>query len=515
MRKANFLRNLWVLVWLLPLSADLSAQQVDRRHAGSPPPATAQSVQDLQQQIAELKALVLEMRGEVSSSRLALAELQKELQQSRGILAEQRPQTPQSLALEPGTAPASPAALAEELELLNAKVNEQHQTKVESASKYRVRLSGIVLFNMFSNAGAVDNLDFPHFALSPQSTRTNGTFGGSVRQSQIGLEVFGPTLLNARTSADLQLDFAGGFADTLNGVTSGVARLRTGTVRFDWSRTSVIAGQDALFFSPLSPTSLASMAIPAFSYAGNLWSWTPQVRVQHKLDVGDHRLTLQGGVLDSLTGEPPYGGYYRTRTAGENSRQPAYALRTAWAYGRSDDQATIGIAGYYGRQDWGFDRKIDGWAAMTDWSVPLGDLFKLTGEFYRGRAAGGVGAGIGRSVFYSGPIQVPGTRIDPVDTLGGWAQLKYKPTAKLEFNAAFGQDNLQASQVRALAGPASEFDPIYDPAFVRNRNALINVIYRVRSNLLLSLEDRQIQTFKVDENSKTANHVSMSVGVLF
>jgi hypothetical protein len=147
--------------------------------------------------------------------------------------------------------------------------------------------------------------------------------------------------------------------------------------------------------------------------------------------------------------------------------------------------------------------------------VPLGGLFKFSGEFYRGRAAGGVGGGLGRSVFYSGPIQVPATRIDPVDTVGGWAQLKYKPTTKLEFNAAFGQDSLRASQVRALAGPESVFDPLYDPALVRNRSALINVIYRVRSNVLLSLEDRQLQTFKVDENSKTANHISMSVGVLF
>jgi len=477
-----------------------------------PPAMSTQSVQDLQQQIAELKALVLEMRGEVSSSRHALAELQKELQQTRSLLAQQSVPAPQPETAAPAQLPAEHA---EEHELLNAKVNEQHQTKVESASKYRVRLSGIVLFNMFSNAGAVDNLDFPHFAFSQQETRTNGTFGASLRQSQIGLELFGPTLWNARTSADLQLDFAGGFADTINGVSSGIVRLRTGTVRFDWPRTSVVAGQDVLFFSPLSPTSLASMAIPAFSYAGNLWSWTPQLRVQHKLDVGDHRLLLEGGVLDSLTGEPPYAGYYRTRTAGENSRQPAYAMRAAWAHGASDDPATFGVAGYYGRQDWGFDRTVDGWAAMTDWSVPLGELFKVSGEFYRGRAAGGLGAGLGRSVFYSDEIQIPTTRIDPVDTIGGWTQLKYKPTTKLEFNAAVGMDNLRASQVRAFANPASEFDSAFDPALLRNRSALINVIYRLRSNVLLSLEDRQIQTFKVDESSKTANHLSMSVGVLF
>lgn len=53
----------------------------------------------------------------------------------------------------------------EDLQLLNAKVTEQSQTKVESGSKYRVRLSGIMLLNLFSSAGAVDNLDFPEFAV--------------------------------------------------------------------------------------------------------------------------------------------------------------------------------------------------------------------------------------------------------------------------------------------------------------------------------------------------------------
>src|SRR5262249_2153618 len=160
---------------------------------------------------------------------------------------------------------------------------------------------------------------------------SHGTFGATLRQSQVGLELFGPPLLNARTSADVQFDFAGGFSETLNGVSSGIMRLRTGTVRLDWSRTSLIAGQHALFFSPLSRSSLASTSIPAFSYAGNIWAWTPQLRVEHKFSLGSQRLTVQGGILDSLTGEPPYNGYYRTRTAGENSRQPAYAARVAWS----------------------------------------------------------------------------------------------------------------------------------------------------------------------------------------
>jgi hypothetical protein len=152
---------------------------------------------------------------------------------------------------------------------------------------------------------------------------------------------------------------------------------------------------------------------------------------------------------------------------------------------------------------------------MADWNIPLGEKFALSGEFYRGRGTGGLGGGIGRSVLYSGPFQFPDSRVIGMDSIGGWAQLKVKPRTKVEFNAAFGQDNLRAAQVRAFPGSQSTFDPIYDPALVRNRSALVNVIYRVRSNVLLSLENRQLETFKIDQKSNTANHTSLSVGVLF
>jgi len=44
--------------------------------------------------------------------------------------------------------------LEESTQLLGAKINEQYQTKVETAGKYRARLSGIVLMNAFHNVGA-------------------------------------------------------------------------------------------------------------------------------------------------------------------------------------------------------------------------------------------------------------------------------------------------------------------------------------------------------------------------
>ena len=121
------------------------------------------------------------------------------------------------------------ASLEEEYQLLSGKVDDQYQTKVESASKYRVRLSGIVLMNLVSNQGVVDSIDLPTLAYAQPPGGSGGSFGATLRQSEIGFEAFGPTVAGAKTTADLQLDLAGGFPSVPNGINSGLVRLRTAT----------------------------------------------------------------------------------------------------------------------------------------------------------------------------------------------------------------------------------------------------------------------------------------------
>jgi hypothetical protein len=402
--------------------------------------------------------------------------------------------------------------LEEYQQVADAKAAEQSQTKVESSSKYRIRLSGIVLFNTYVNRGNVDNQDFPQLATAPGILSSDGSFGASLRQSQIGLQGFGPTIAGARTSAELHLDFAGGFPEVSNGVSFGVMRLRTGTVRFDWEKTSVIAGQDSLFVAPLSPTSIATLAVPAFAYSGNLWSWTPQIRVEHHFTIsGGSSLLLQSGILDSLSGEAPGSGYYRTPTWGESSGQPAYAARVAWSQEVRGENVTFGVGGYYGRQAWGFGRSIDSWTGTMDLKVPLGKMFEFTSQAYRGRAAGGLGGGIGQSVLWNGNFLNPGTDLYGLHSVGGWAQLKYKATTKLQFNGAFGQDNPFASDLRQLGGSQT----YYPSPLSKNQSALVNFLYQPRSDVVLSLEYRRLKTFTLDSNANSANIINFSMGYLF
>jgi hypothetical protein len=508
-------------------SVQAQAQSTGEHEQSASPSSISDSLRDLQAQVTELKSLVVEMRDEVARSRAETTELRRELEAARP------PSTPavppaDAQTVSPANEPAVEQRLAkleEDQQLLSAKVDDQYQTKVESASKYRVRFSGIVLLNLFDNVGAVNNQDFPTLAEESGPLIPGGGFGGSLRQSQLSFEVFGPEVGGARTSADIQFDFAGGFPNAPNGVTFGLVRLRTGTIHLDWGRTSIIAGQDALFISPLAATSLASLAEPVLSYAGDLWSWAPQLRVEHRVDFSDtSNLLLQAGILYSLAGQPPASEYQSFPEAGESvyeyqllaqlgdSRQPAYASRLAWTHPAFGKSFTLGGGGYYARQNWGFGRNVDAWASTADWTFAFAPRWELSGEFYRGRAVGGLGGGIGGSVTLSGPVADPSTVVRGLDSLGGWGQLKFRATEKLEFNGAFGQDNPFANQIRSASGGQQNY---FNPWLARNQSWLVNFIYHPRSDLLFSAEYHYLRTFTTVSEPNSAQHINLSLGVLF
>ena len=158
------------------------------------------TLNELQSQVRELKDLVLELQQQTTASRAEVSRLRQELESQRA----------QSQALG-GTAESSQSSAAampleqrldhlqEDDQLLSAKIDQQQQTKLESASKYRVRFSGVVLFNMFSNTGAVENWDVPTWATRKDPMDSVASTGGTLRQSILGFEVFGPEVFGARS----------------------------------------------------------------------------------------------------------------------------------------------------------------------------------------------------------------------------------------------------------------------------------------------------------------------------
>ncbi|MGB6429700.1 MAG: hypothetical protein WBF06_03890 [Candidatus Acidiferrales bacterium] len=506
-------------------------------------------VQQLQSQVQKLSTQLDAMREEEQQAREDAGALRKELDDAKSKLAsltgapaglptaspapaatlamsapapdpagysnDQSTDTPQQVpqAAAPSNSEDQIARIQEDQQLTSAEIKEQSQTKVESGSKYRLRLSGIVLLNLFSNRGAVDNIDFPEIAEAPYPNGTNSTFGGSLRQSQISLAAFGPNIAGAHTSANITFDFAGAIPEVPNGAVTGLVRLRTGTIRFDWANTSIIAGQDALFIAPLSPTSFATLAVPPLSYAGNLWSWAPQVRIEHRFNFSNgSKVLAQAGILDPLSGDVPYEQFARDPTFGEQSGMPAIAARVAWSHATAQDRSvTLGFSGYYSREGWGDGRYVDAWATIMDLTVPLTRRFELTTQFYRGQAVAGLGGGIGQSVLWNGSLTDPSTKVVGLDSVGGWAQIKFKATPKIQLNAALGDDNPFAPELREYYWNTG----YYGSALSRNFSPFFNVIYRPRSDALFSLEYQRLKTYTLDSTANSSNHVDLSMGYIF
>ena len=231
-----------------------------------------------------------------------------------------------------------------------------------------------------------------------------------------------------------------------------------------------------------------------------------------RFDLSDNQtLTFQGGILDNLDWEPPANPYVRAAQAGESTGQPAYAIRTAWSRPAFNHPLSIGVAGYYGRQEWSWSRFVDAWAGMTDWQIPILRRLTLSGEFYRGRGVGGLGAAIGQPILFGGNPANATTPIRGLDSAGGWSQLKFQLTPKLELNGVLAEDNAFANDIRGFATDANNFGEILG----RNRGELANLIYRPRSDLLLAAEFRRLHTFPVYANASVTNQINLSMGILF
>jgi hypothetical protein len=406
--------------------------------------------------------------------------------------------------------------LHEQLDTLQAEIKQHEQIKVETASKYPVRVTGLVLFNAFSNAGVVDNAEVPTIAYPREPNVSHGSTGATMRQTVLGLDATGPQLWKARSSAEISVDFFGGLSSNTYGysTSTGLLRLRQTQASLNWEKTTTQVGVTEPLISPLSPTSYATVAIPALSASGNLWAWSPQIRVEQRIPFSDqHRLGLEAGLI-----YPQSVGNANDQlvTPVEASRRPGYEGRVSW---RADGNSTgtphpfvLGIGAYSSSQYYNSTTSIHSWAVTADWRVPLFKRFEITGEAYRGRALGGFGGGSYKDIL-TGTDAITGlTRSTGVDAVGGWSQLKLRFSPTVEANAAFGLDDALSSNFDGLIFSSST-NPLEFNA--RNSSVIGNLIFRPKTYLILSPEYRRIQSWLYSGPSNIANIFTITAGYQF
>jgi hypothetical protein len=415
----------------------------------------------------------------------------------------------------PEQAPPAVQISQDDWDLLNARVEEQRQTKVESASKFRLKLSGIALFNAFDTSGSVDNLDVPGIAVPRIAGSASGGLGATLRQSIIGLTGIGPEIFGGRVSADLQMGFYGGLPSGYTATTSGIANLRIARIHLDWEKTSAIAGLDYPFFSPNLPTTYMSVAVPGFASAGNLWTWTPTIRVEQRFGGAGSPLKVEVGLLDPSSNiNYTTNNNLRVPSPTERSRIPTYAFRVSYNRKSEERPASFGVSGVYSPQEFFGGYRVEGWGAITDWKFGLLPRTEVTGQFFTGRGIDGFG-GVPENPF---PLQNPvyynafiAPLVANVGVIGGWTQLKFRVNAENEFNVAAGTGGRKSAALREILGTG--FSTPLIPA--RNEMIFANYIFRPRSDLVFSAEYRRLRTYEITGAPDRAGQVGLSVGFLF
>lgn len=477
------------------------------------PLAAQESVAD---KVRQLTSAIQTVQAQLDSSQRQLDEMRRQLAALQAGSG-----TPPDPAAAPN-ADADAAKLAAQVDELRERQTMQEsqiavldQTKVESESKFPVKLTGLVVMNGFVNTRNVDMAATPTLAVAG-----SGSTGATLRQTVLGLDMRGPHLFGARSHGDLRIDFdgsapgAGGYGD---GYGANLVRLRTAHAALDWDHTEAFFSMDKPLVSPNTPDSLTAIAEPALAWSGDLWNWSPQFGITQDLSLGSKsNLRAQAALIDLAdapytTGLTLANGIVVTKSTAEASRWPGVEARIAGGKFRIGDEGggEFGVGGLFaphrtiGRTD------FDTWAGTLDYRVPLPARMEIRGLLYRGQGLGGVGGGAYKDYVFA--LDNGGYYFRTLDDIGGWAQWKQRISERLEFNEALGTDQVPAGQLRPYAGPASA---TYQNV-ARNRTITGNVIYSPSAYLLFSLEYRRIQSSPVNASTAASDVIGVAAGYKF
>lgn len=467
----------------------------------------AQRVQKLTEAMARTQAQLQESQHELEQMRHELTDLLHELQPGGSATDPVQASSDQSATSQSAALNAAIDDLRERQDMAESQIATQEQAKVGTASRYPLRLHGLVLFNAFVNTGGVYAPATPAIAVGGA-----GSTGATIRQTVLGFDAKGPHLFGAQSYADMDVDFDAGSGTSYS---AWLLRLRTAHALMRWTDTDAWFALDRPLLSPLAPTSLTAVSQPALAWSGNLWVWNPQVGATRRFALSDgNELRLQGALID--VEDAPYSvansisTLPQSASAAELSRWPGAEARIALVAPERDDNGNqLGVAGYVAPHlTWGY--RYDSWAASADGRLHLPGRMELDGTVYRGLGLGGLGGGAYKDYAYEVNSIVGEYDFRALDDMGGWAQLKEKISNRLELNAAFGTDQIVAHQFRPYATGTGIAQNL-----VANRTFTGNTIFRPSAYLLFSLEYRHLMSTPAIGAAATSNVIGLAAGYSF
>lgn len=380
------------------------------------------------------------------------------------------------------------APVAERVTVTEQRVAELDQVKIASDNKFPVTLTGMLLANTYWNGQASGGEQYP-VVVPPAGNRSGA--GGTFRQSVIGLKVDGPTALGAKISGSVFMDFFGGGTGL-----DQLMRLRVASLDAAWKTRSAGIAFDKPIIAARDPDSLAQVGVSPLTGSGNLWLWRPQVRVEQRHAWGDRTgMRAQFSVIQTAergTGvESQYEGTLSPARPGYEGR---FELWTQAGGARFE------IApGFHASSSRVIGQSVPSRIFSVDWLIRPAARVELTGTFFNGQNVGVLG-GLRQGIsigYVNGNLTAK-----PVETMGGWAQLKIRATQRASFNFFGGQQDDRNRDL--LQGGIS-----------KNQSYGANIIYRLGPNFLTSFEASQTRTTYLGSGTRINPHYDLAFAYLF
>jgi hypothetical protein len=263
-------------------------------------------------------------------------------------------------------------------------------------------------------------------------------------------------------------------------------------VTTDWKRFSISAGQDKPLISPREPDSLAQVGVSPLTGAGNPWLWQPQFRLEQRVALGESSgLRLQGALFQTSESRTQVPDDYASSTA---PARPGYQGRFEYWKGAEEKRVEL-ATGFHLSSSRSAGFSIPSRIVSTDWMIRPARWLELSGLFFHGQNIAPLGALRQGFVFAGG---VPRA----VRTQGGYAQLAWRPSARLSFHAFSGQ---QDDRNRDLL-----------PGRIGKNLAIGgNIIFRAAPNVLVSVESANVRTQYLGAGYRKVMHYDLAIAYLF
>ena len=377
-----------------------------------------------------------------------------------------------------------PQPIAERVAIAERRLAELDQVKLSSDHRLPVTLTGMVLFNAFLNGKGSGGADNP--TVLPLNVR-QASGGATLRQSVIGLKVNGPEIIGGgKVTGSLYMDFFGG-GTGLN----QTMRLRVSTLDATWKNTTLGLAFDKPIIAPREPDSLAQVGVSPLTAAGNLWLWQPQVRLEHRLSFSDQSgLRAQFGVYQTSEGGTGLGSEYPDLARS----RPGYQGRFEF-WGQSGSRRIEIAPGFHLSSTRVVGQSVPSRIFSIDWLIRPAARIDFTGTFFHGENVGVIGGLRQGAVVTNGSAHAVGS-------MGGWGQFTFRATERASFHVYGGQeDDRNRDLIRGSIG--------------KNQGYGANLMYRLGSNILTSLEVSQVRTTYLGSGTVINPHYDFAFAYLF